>query len=346
MLKRSIVSLTILKANFSTTSSHRSLANPLTEQDKELSEIHPPDNDKNQSSPVFVQRNRCPSAPLTMPSRIPEYPGSSHSRRSSVISGSSLSSHGRVSPDRIRQSAISESDKRFLQEIRQLDEVLRLDIERDSFAGRFSEGQLSDIEKDDKSKNKKNSWVSNPPPQPIRSRSYMSAVTSQRYPRESASIEASIHSDSQSVPRSSRPQSAPGSRQYISTVNGNRWHNLLLQNDAPPMEFPNWRDSLPQGHSLPKSVGRQGRNPRSTLGHYIYSTSGTLPLSPGRTPMDSDRRFPDHFTSNSMKKGHYMGRNHHRSIGSHASSTSSMSSGFTAPHCIRPVHEEDSMYVF
>ena len=339
LLKRSIVSLTILKTNFSTTSSHRSLANPLTEQDKELSEIQPSDNDKSQSSPFFVPRNRCPSVPLAMPSRIPEYPGSSHSRRSSVISGSSLSSHGRVSPDRIRQSAISESDKRFLQEIRQLDEVLR----QDSLAERFSEGHLSDIEKDDKWKNKKTSWISSPPSQPARSNSYMTAVISQRYPNESASMEASIHSDSQSAPRSSRPQSAPGSRQYISTLNGNRWHNLCLQNGAPPIDFA----PFPQGHSLPKSVGRPTRNQRSAIAQYIYSASGTLPLSPGRRAIDSDRRFMDYFSSSSMKKGHYMGKNHHhKSVSSRASSTSSMSSGFTAPHSIRPVHEEDSMYVF
>ena len=340
------MSLTILKANASTASSHRSLTNPLTEPDKELPEVQSSDTDKNQSSPFFAPRHRCPSVPLTMPSRIPEYPGSLHSRRSSVMSGSSLSSHGRVSPDRMRRNTMSESESRCLREIRQLDEVLRQNSEKDSFAGRFSEGQLSDFERDDKLKSHRSHWPSSPPSQPARSNSYMSAVISQRYSHESASNEASINSDSQPTTRGTRPQSAPGTRQYVPGVNGSRRHDLLLQNGASPLRFTNWGDSFPQGYSLPKSVGRQNRNQRSTIAQYMQTASGTLPLSAGRTFIDNERRHNDHLTTNSMKIGHYAGRNHHRSTSSHASSTSSMSSGFTASHSIRPVHEEDPRYVF
>ena len=337
------MSLTILKANISTTSSHRSLANPLTEQDKELSEIQSSDNDKNQSSPFFTQRSRCPSVPLTMPSRIPEYPVSSHSRRSSLMSGSSVSSHGRVSPDRMRQGTISESDSRFLQEIKHLDEVLLQNSEKDSFVGTFSQGHLGDFEKEEKSKTNRRSYLTSAPSQPARSHSYMSAVISQRYSYESVSNEPSVLSTPYSNTRSSRPQSAPGSRQH---VNGNHRYNLQLQDGAPPMRAGNWGDSLHQGYSLPKSVGRHFRNQRSAITQCVPNTSGTLPFSAsGRMFMESDRRFPDHFAMNSMKKGHYVGRSHHKSTSSRASSTSSMSSGFTTSHGIKPVHEEDLMYV-
>jgi len=344
LLKRSIVSLTILKANISTTSSHRSLPNPLTEQDKEILEIQSSEHDKTQSSPFFAPRNRCPSAPLTMPSRIPEYPGLLHSRRSSLLSSSSVSSQGRVSPDRIRGGAVSENDSRILREIRHLDEVLRQNSEKDSFLGRFSEGQLSDIEKDERTKANRRPWLSSPPSQPTRSNSYMTAVISQRYSHESASNEASINSDSHSTSRSSRPQSAPGSRQCVSAVNGNRRHDLLLQNGVTPMRLANWGDSFSQGYTLPNSVGRPSRSQqRSALAQYLKQAAGTLPHSMGRTPMDNERRLNEHLKSNSMKKGHYIGRNHYKSTSSRASSTSSMSSGFTTSYNIRPVHEEDSM---
>lgn len=335
MLKRSIVSLTILKANASTASSHRSLANQLPEPDKELSEIQSSDTDKNQSSPFFApKQHRSPSVPLSIASRIPEYPGSLHSRGSSMMSGSSLSSQGRVSPDRLRRSTMSENDNKFLREIRHLDEVLRQNSEKDSFVGRFSEGQLSDIERDDKFRNHRSGWPSSPPPQPARSNSYMTAVIS-RYSHETASNEASINSDSHSATRSTRPQSAPGSRQYVAGVNGTRRHDILLQNGASPMRYGNWGDSFPVS-----------RRKRSTIVQHLQTTSGSLPLSAGRALSDNERRITDHYSTNSMRTGHFIGRNHHRSTSSHASSTSSMSSGFNPSHSIRPVHEEDPRYIF
>lgn len=346
LLKRSILSLTILKANASTASSHKSLANPLTEQEKESSENQSSDTDKNQSSPFFAPRqHRCPSVPLSMPSRIPEYPVSVHSRRSSVMSGSSLSSQGRISPDRMRRSTISENDSKFLREIRHLDEVLRQNSEKDSFPGRYSEGQLSDVERDEKLRNHRSPWPSSPPSQPVRTNSYMTAVIS-RHSHDSASNETSINSDSLSATRNSRPQSAPGSRQYVSGVNASRRHDILLQNGASPMRFGNWIDSFPQGYSLPKSVGRQSRRQRSNIAQYLQTASGTLPLSAGRSLIDSDRRLTEPFSTNSMKIcPSYVGRNHYKSTSSHASSTSSMSSGFNPSHSIRPVHEEDPRYV-
>eukprot|EP00795_Rhopilema_esculentum_P008485 gene8485-14481_t len=343
MLKRSIVSLTILKGNASTASSHRSLTIPHVEQDKELSETQSCDAEKSQSSPFVASRqHRCPSVPISMTNRMTEYPASLHSRRSSVMSGSSLGSHGRLSPDRFRRNTISENEKRTLREIRDLDEILRQNSERASFSGKFSEGQLSDIEKEDKMKGQGSHWQPSPPPQPARSNSYMTAIVSQRFTNNSTSNDASINSDSHSGSRSVRPQSAPGSRSFVYSVNnGARRHEILLQNGASPIGFTNWPDSLSHGYSLPKSVGRQNRRTRPNITHVM--PSATLPVSNGRMHADSDRRIPDQFSSSGLKIGAVMARSHHRSTSSHASSTSSMSSGFNASHTfIRPVYEEDS----
>ncbi len=360
LLKRSIISLTILKANTSTASSHRSLANQITEQDKESRSSESRSCDTKSIGNYNQNKQRDRMVPISY--RLSDLPMSQHIRRHSMISGSSMSSHSRTSPEGTRRNTLSGGERRrFFKDLWSVDELLRPEKPTHMTISKSSEAQLTEINKD-----KQLCGSLSPLTQPHRSNSYMSAIVSQRIANEllpnSLSNEAMLQSDMTSSSHRIRPASAPGSR--VTSAQQAR-NEILLQNGVTPSAIhmknrseiaigglgKNNNQFTRDGHILSRSVGRQVRRQRpnipqfSSQGNKDYYSDKPYVTLPGpglnRRSVDGlERKHPEMYAA-SLKSGSYMGRTHHKSTSSRASSTSSVSSGYAASHSIiKPLYED------
>lgn len=287
---------------------------------------------------------------------------SAHVRRHSMISGSSLGSQGKMSPEGLRRNTLSRGErKRFFKDLWSVDESLRQGSAKSLQMSLSSDGQLNENERLKSSGGSLS--PSSPPTIPHRSNSYMSAIISQRLAQDYLSSTASndgIGSDRSSPNPRIRPKSAPGSRHCVSNVsNIQSRHDLLLQNGASPsgIHAKNRSDVSAamlnsftrDSQSLSKSLRRQVPRQRSHLPMFSSANNKdpfydkayvTLPGANRKSFDIFERKHSDVF-GGSLKSGSHVGRTHHKSTSSHVSSTSSVSSGYTVSHnIIKPRYEE------
>ena len=230
LLKRSEISLTVLKPNTSTDSSHRSLTNQLAGQDKAESDSQLGHTDIKHQSPELRQRprhSRSPSAPVPLMVGGHDFKGIvRHMRCNSAVSGSSFSSYDKRSPGNVRRLSLTEEERaKILKNLLVEEERIRMDNEKLLNDDEISVDQLEEEEKESPSPLQKY-LSSSPPPPPHRSNSYMSAVMSHRMANDSPqTVQSGSHTDSIYNSEHNyihsrsmkRPYSAPGSRHSVTS---------------------------------------------------------------------------------------------------------------------------------